>query len=247
MDRKEEKLIATVIVGTLRNWKRRRVNILQVAEALKSLLTIRGSLDQVADLVKLSTEMVREFLKLLELPDEVKDLIGKGFINSVDIGYRISKLPQRDQIALAKRIIDKNLCSSDVRSIVKYKLDNPSMAIHEIVNRVLKSKDRKHFVAYLVVGEDTFDKLKPKFKSKNKIENKKFIQRIFNKVIKKENIVSFSLNGRVIIIKVTRKGLDMMKQKAKELKISLPEFGDALVREYLDNKPKITRLVNDKI
>lgn len=241
MDSKERKLIGIVIVGTLRNWKKRRVNILKVAEALKSLHTLYGSLDKVSKSVKLSSEMIREFLKLLELTDQVKNLIQKGLINSVDIGYRISKLHKKDQIVLAKNVVNKNLRSNDIRNIVRYKLDNPSIKINEVMRRVLESKDKKYFVAYLGIEEHTFEELKLKLISKNEIENSKFILDIFNKVIKKEHIVSFTLNGRVIIIKVTREGLDAMREKTKELRIPLSNLGDALVKEYLDNKLKIAK------
>jgi len=235
MDSKERKLIGIVIVGTLRNWKNRRVNILKVAEALKSLQAVYGSLDKLSEAVKLSPEMIREFLKLLELTDKVKNLIQKGLINSVDIGYRISKLQEKEQIVLAKNVIDKNLCSNDVRNIVRYKIDNPNIDINEVINRVIESKDKKYYIAYLGIEEPTFEKLKPEVKNKNKIERSKFIQRIFNKVIEKEHIFSFTLNGRVIIIKVTREGLSAMRQKAKELRIPLSKLGDALVKEYLNN------------
>jgi len=240
MDRKERKLIGTVIVGTLRNWKKRRVNILKVAEALSSLhgLYGYGPLDRVSESVKLSPEMVREFLKLLELTDEVKDLIEKGLINSVDIGYRISKLQKKDQIVLAKNVISRNLCSNDVRNIVRYSLDNRNIPINKIIRRVLESKDKKYYVAYLGIEEHTFEKLKPDLKSKSEIESSTFVQRVFNKIMKKEYIVSFTLNGRVVIIKVTRNGLDAMRQKAKELKIPLSKLGDALVKEYLHKKLK---------
>lgn len=236
MDPKERKLIGVVIAGTLRNWKQRRVNILEVAEALKSLHALYGSLDKVSESVKLSKEMIREFSKLLHLTDEVKGLIRKGFINSVDIGYRICRLREKDQIVLAKNVISRNLSSCDVRNIVRYKLDNPYIDINTIIRRVLESKDRKYYVAYLGIEEDTFTKLKSKLKKKRKMDRSKVVRRIFSKTIRKEHIDSFALDGRVIIIKVTRHGLDAIRKKSKELRIPLSRLADSLVKEYINSK-----------
>lgn len=239
MGPKERKLIAIVIVGTLRNWRERRVNILEVAEALRSLYKLYGSLKRVSATVKLSQEMVRQFLKLLDLTDEVKHLIKQGHINSVDIGYRISKLKKTHQTALARAVVGKNLCSKDVRSVVRYKLDNPKMPINQIVKRVLESKDKKHFVAYLAIEQNTFRKLKRELKAKDSAEVGQLIPRLFGKVASRENIVHLTLNGRVILIKVTRNGLRQLRDKAKELSTPLSGLGESLVREFVNEKSKI--------
>ncbi len=46
-------------------------------------------------------------------------------------------------------------------------------------------------------------------------------------------MVSFELNGRVVIVKVLREGLQEMRNKAKKLKVPLAKLADALVKEHL--------------
>lgn len=231
MGSKEIELLAIIAAGTKR--KKRAVNILKVAKALKDLYNLYGSSDAVSKAVKLSPEMIREFLELRELTGEVKTLIRKGLINSVDIGYRISKLPSKDQVILAKNTLKKKLSSNDVRAIVKHKIDNPKISINKVVKDVLESKVKKIFVAYLGIGKNTFERLEKGYKTKNKTN---LIKALFYKVINKRNIVFFSLNGRVVVIKVLREGLEEMRSKAKNLKISLSKLADALVKEYLEGK-----------
>lgn len=224
----EVKLLAIIAAGTKR--KKRIVDILKVAEALKDLHDLHGSRDAVSKIVKLSPEMIREFLKLLSLTDEVKALIKKGLINSVDIGYRVSKLSKKDQIVLAKYVFEKGLSSGDVRNIVKYKIDNPSILITNAVKNVVDSKVTKIFVAYLGIDKNTNERLEQKYRNKDKSV---LIKSLFEKLVGKENIVLFSLNGRVVLIKVSQEGLERMKRKAKQSRISLSKLANTLVREYL--------------
>lgn len=231
MGSKEIELLAIIAAGTKR--KKRAVNILKVAKALKDLYNLYDSSDAVSKAVKLSPEMIREFLELRELTGEVKTLIRKGLINSVDIGYRISKLPSKDQVILAKNTLKKKLSSNDVRAIVKHKIDNPKISINKVVKDVLESKVKKIFVAYLGIDKNTFERLEKEYKTKNKTN---LIKALFYKVINKQNIVFFSLNGRVVVIKVLREGLEEMGSKAKNLKISLNKLANALVKEYLEGK-----------
>ncbi|MEW6586182.1 MAG: hypothetical protein AB1442_11305, partial [Nitrospirota bacterium] len=98
----EAKLIAEIIAGTKR--KKRRINVLKVADNLRALHEQHKSLVKVANIVDLSPEMVRQFIKLNSLPNEVKKLFKDGHLSGVDIGYRISKLERKDQIAIAQRL-----------------------------------------------------------------------------------------------------------------------------------------------
>lgn len=221
--------LAKIGKGTRR--KKREINLLEVSEAIKSKYDKFKSLDKVAELVKLSPEMVREFLKITELEEEVKELIKLGLINSIDMGYRISKLERKDQVILAKYIVDNKLSSGDVRAIVKFKIDNPKKPIEKVINKVTQSKDKKVYVAYLGIDNDTFEKFSKEIRNKDKA---KIVKEIFNEVVPTKFIVYFELNGRIVIIKVLKEGLQKMRFKAKELKIPLAKLADALMEEYLE-------------
>jgi DNA-directed RNA polymerase subunit L len=222
------KTLAKIGKGTKR--KKKDINELEVAKEIAFLYEMYNSLDKVAKLVKLSPEMVRQIKSLITLEDEVKKLYMDGVLKGYDIGYRISKLQGKDQIMLTKYIIDENLSSKDVRAIVKYKIANSKIPIEEVVTKVIQSKDKKIYVSYLGIEEDTFNRLLRKIKNRDAIKTLKFI---FNGVVSHKFITSFELNGRVVILKVIKEGLTKIRSKAKELKIPLAKLADTLVKEYL--------------
>ena len=229
MDKASFKSLAKISSGTKR--KKRQINLLQVAQEMNSLYSKYNSLDKVAKIVKLSPEMVRQFLKINDLDQTVKDLISSDSITSVDIGYRISKLQKKDQAILAKHIVQRNLSSDDVRAIVKFKIDNPAIPIEKTVDKVIKSKNKNIYVAYLGIKDLTFKQLREKYKSK---DVSTIIRHIFGGFLPRQYIVSFELNGRVVIAKVSKEGLQKMREKAHRLKVPLANLAEASVKKYLE-------------
>lgn len=223
------KRIAKIGIGTKR--KNREINLLEIAKEINSLYKENKSLEKTGQIVKLSAEMVRQFIKIIYLDDKVKDLIKEGLITSVDVCYRISKLNKYEQIIFANIIIDKSLNSDDVRAIIKFKLNNPRIPIAQAAQKVIQSKDKQIYVAYLGIEEENF-KIFSKIIA-NKKMREKTIKSIFLNFIPQKLIASFELNGRVVVVKLHQEGVKKMRNKAKELMISLPKLADALVNEYI--------------
>ncbi len=231
MASKEIEILAIIAAGTKR--RGRVVNILRVAEALKELYQLHGSLSAVSKVAKLSPEMIREFIKITELTSEVKHLIRKGLINGIDISYRISKLPARDQVVLSRSVLRKQLTSKDVRFIVKYKIDNPKLSMSKAVQYVMESKNRKIYVAYFGIDENTYESLGNKLGRGSK---RALMKSLFFGVAGKNNVVCFDLSGRVVLIKASREGLERMRNKTREAKVPFKRLADTLAREYLGGK-----------
>lgn len=231
MDSKDFQSLVKIGKGTKR--KMREINLLEVAEEMKSLYARHKSLDKVARIAKLSQEMVREFLKINDLNKRVKNLIRAGSISSVDICYRLSKLEQKDQAHLARLVVESKLSSEDVRSIIKYKIDNPDMRIGDAVDKTLESKDKKVYVAYLGIDKDVFGGLTKRSKEK---DPGRAVLEIFESIIPCEFIVSFELNGRVVILKVSKEGLKRIREQAKMLNVPLKSFANALIKAHLEGR-----------
>jgi len=223
------KSLAKIGKGTRR--KKREINLIELAKEISSLYNEYRSLEKTAKIIKLSPEMVRQFLKINELDENVKQLIKDNLITSVDICYRISRLDKKSQNLLAEQAISKKLSSNDVRAIVKYKINNPRLSISQVIDRVIQSKDTKIYVAYLGIDKNTFDQFSYKLKEKENIENK--LKSLFSAIIPPRSISSFELNGRVVILKFQKEGIDKLRDKAKELKVPLARLADALIKEYL--------------
>ena len=62
MSSDEVKLLAIIAAGTKRAAKKRKVSILKVAKALKDLHDLHSSYGAVPKIVKLSPEMIRQFI-----------------------------------------------------------------------------------------------------------------------------------------------------------------------------------------
>jgi len=224
----EIKSLAKIGKGTRRKY--RDLDLLDVSEEIKSLYLSLKSLSKVAELTKLSPEMVREFLQVNKLDPRVKRLIKKRLINSVDIAYRLSKLKKDDQYILAKLLIKNGFTSKDIRNVVNFKLDNPKVSLMRATERVIQSKDKKLFVGYFGIEKDVFDSLSQLPNKKRSNEN--IIKSIFLEIVTEPFLVDFELNGRVVIIKVTREGLSKLRIKARLLRIPLKQIANRLVIQY---------------
>ncbi|MCX6639506.1 MAG: hypothetical protein NTW14_03370 [bacterium] len=223
------KAIAKISKGTKR--KKREINLLQVAEGVKVLYDQYSSLSKISELVKLSPEMVREFLKILELDEKVKNLIKQDLIISVDICYRLSKLNKEDQFDLAKLIIENKLSSEDTRNIVKFKIDNHAIPINILVKRFIASKNRILYVLYLRVKESTLRQLRTSIES-NKIDE--ILDKQFKVLIHTVDFESFELTDGVVILKLFKENLMKLRQFAKEHRTPLPKLAEYVANTYLE-------------
>lgn len=221
------KTLAKISKGTRR--KKREVNDLEIAEEIKTLYERCDSLEEVARLLRISSEMVRQIKSLTTLEEDVKGLYRDGKLKGYDIGYRISKLQKKDQIILAKQVLNRNLTSEDVRAIVKYKMDNHRMGVSRVIDKVIESKDKNIYVAYLGIEKDTFEKLLRKNKNIRRI-----VRSILTRVVPYKFVTYFELNGRVVTLKVTKEGLQEIRSAAKGMKVPLSQLVDTLVKRYLE-------------
>lgn len=178
MELDEEKALAILFVN-LKGSKKK--DYLATAKACRFLRKIYGSFAKVAEKVGVSSEIIREFDSLVDLPEEVKEIVSKRAIR-LDTGYRIStKLQGKErQVAIAKAVADLN--AFDARAIIEYAEKNPDMPASQVKSQVLGSKtvtERVH-VFVLPLAEETFQALRTeatKMKTKPEELVKKIIQK----------------------------------------------------------------------
>jgi hypothetical protein len=134
----EQTARAVVFANTRR--KKRTNDLVTVAEAFDHLVKVHGSQKAAAKEVNLSPEMVREFLKILSLPPEVKQLVRTRKIDRLDVAYKISMLPKREeQIKAARQSAD--LSTDDVRDVNRL-ISSTGMSVEESKKKVLESRLR---------------------------------------------------------------------------------------------------------
>jgi hypothetical protein len=223
------KALAIISKGTRR--QKRGISLLSIGREIQSLYSIHKSLPKVASIVKISPEMVREFLKVVTLEKEVQQLVETGKIESVDMCYRLSKLKGKEQVSLAEAIVGQGLQSKDVRAIIRYKLDHPEMEMDAVIDRVIQSKNREVYVAYFVLEDDVMKKVNKT--ARNAQARLELVKAIFDEVIPKKLIIFLGLSKKVVTVKAEKEAVPMLRKEAKRLKVPLPKLANALVRNYL--------------
>ena len=101
--------------------KKRKEDLLTIARAFDWLVKNRRSREKVGREFGLSTEMIRQFLTVLNLPAEVQRLFGERALDSVDVAKEIAALPDPDeQVELARKIADMGTKDArDIKRLVK--------------------------------------------------------------------------------------------------------------------------------
>lgn len=213
-DEINEALVA-LIASTKR--KNRKLNPLEVVEKIQIAKKGIGSLPKVAKRIGLSYEMLRQIYSVRNCSEGVKELVRERKLESYDILYRLSKLPPSSQIAVAKRVIAGELTSEDVRAIVTFYGDFPSISIGEIIERIKSSRNIKQYVVYFESGSA---KIKPAA-----------LRSRFESIFGKGNIVSLHVDVGIgeLVLNVT--GKKRLQEEAKHRGLTKRELIRKLVVE----------------
>ena len=153
----EESALALVFANTRRRPEKRAADLVTVAEGIRYLVELYGSRKAVADKVGLSSEMIREFLAVLELPEPVRELVSRRDIDRLDVALEIYMLRDRDkQVTAAKTVAD--LPSKDVRDIRRL-AEQAGLSIEESKRIVLDAKPKGLHIFLMDFDDDTYKAL----------------------------------------------------------------------------------------
>jgi len=214
-----EDLIIELILNTHKK-ARRALDLIEISDRIELLKKEFDSLNILAKKIGISDEMVREFSSVRTLPEEVKEFIKKRKIDSIDIAYRLSLLnDSKRQIDLAKKIIEKELLSKDVREIVAILRMSSGISVNKAI---LKYKETKDIIRYKFILP-----LKRLPKKLHKIDNHKLSQHIQKKIEKKlgfNSVYESSIYMDLLMLILTEDGFYYLKKRARELGITKKEL-----------------------
>jgi len=235
MRRAEIQHLAMALAGTRR--KNRAMDLVTLAGSLVALKGEYGSIQAVARAVGISSEMVREFLHISDLSGPVKKAVRQRKIDSVDVAYRLSRLPRPVQDALAREIVARHMTSDDVRWIDRYLRDHPGVSVRDAVDRVLRSKDRIEYVAYL--------RLSPRIKKNlrrarmSDTAGLRVAQAALERAIAKADLLSLERLDDILKVRVTAAGLRSLRVEARRMGVPLREVAGALALETLSGHKQL--------
>ncbi len=133
----EEKLIS-ILYANFQGKKRKINDWMFLAENIKKLSDFYGSHKKLAQNLGISNELIRETLKLLELPKYVQELVKNNKIKH-EVAWRISSIKgNENQVRVAKAIIGLN--THEARDVARIFRNNPNMNIEDYVEKLKKSK-----------------------------------------------------------------------------------------------------------
>lgn len=153
MNALDEDSALSILFGNTKR-KRRNVDLITVAKSCEYLSRLYGSNVAVAKKVGLHSEMVRQFLSLLKLPDEIKGLISARQIDKLDVAYRISTLADAGQQSAAAKALANIESSRDVRDVVR--LMKGGIAPQESAAIVMTAKPKGYHIFVMDFDDKTY-------------------------------------------------------------------------------------------
>jgi hypothetical protein len=177
----ESTALATVFSNT--KCKKRPDNLVTVAEAMKYLTNLYRSQRLLARKIDLSTEMVRQFLSVLDLTRNVKALFAIRKIDSVDIAKELAALGDKKTQESAARAI-ANCPSKDVRDI-KRLIKSRHFGVEAAKNTVLDAKPKGLNVFVLDLDDETSQKVVSEAKAQ-KMKPAELVRQIVTNYLKKK-------------------------------------------------------------
>lgn len=109
-----------VIDSLVENIQRENLNSLEIANGIDSLASITGfNHQQISEKLGMSRVAVTNFLRLLKLPDPVKELVVDGRLDQGHARALLGMELESDMVTLAKEIVKKDMSVRQVEHAVK--------------------------------------------------------------------------------------------------------------------------------
>ena len=192
--------LAILISSTKR--KKRLVSLVDVSRWLDIAVNKLGGYEEVADRLGLSTKMLRQFSLVARFHPKVKVFFERRAIDSIDAVVHLLMLSNTEQVIVAKLLAKKKIDTTDLRAIVQIRKSNAKIPIRNIIDEVIKSKTKKHYVVEFIIREG---------------DNYKELMKQFKKHISTNNIIRLDIEGSFGGLVLTKDGKQELYQTAKKL------------------------------
>ena len=114
-------------MGLVENIQRRDLNVIEEAEGYRLLKEQFGiTQEDLAERVGKSRPAVANSLRLLELPDEVKQLLARGILSAGHAKVLLSLEGERDRTLLARECVERSLSVRDLEKRIK-RMNQPAV------------------------------------------------------------------------------------------------------------------------
>lgn len=209
-----QQAIAALIKGT--RSRKRPISLIAVCAHLKKAIGCYGSVSVVAEKISLSESMLRRFLSIEKLSEEMLSLVEERTIDSIDSVAEIAGLDKVRQNQLALCFPDSRLSTEDVRNFVRLSRRFPEMTASQILKTIENARTKKVYsYEFVRRGNQTPESLKEQLMS----------------IVSKTNIVDICFGNALGKLIVTSEGRSEIAKNAKAFSLS-PE---KLIQHCLTN------------
>ena len=212
-DKRLEKALWVIIRSTRR--VKRLVDLVTLYQNILYAKREVGGLETLAERVKLSVQQLKDFLTVEKLCADVKTLVEKRVIDSVDVVKNISKLPAKKQRVLAEHFADGKVTSKDVRIITTFAQKFPSKSMTKVITDYQKSKDIRVYVA--------------QFRVPAHFNNRVGLHKRFEDIVGKSEMRKLQFQGRVAVLEVTSLGYKRLREAVRKEQTTLRRFIESTV------------------
>lgn len=213
--RKLEKALALIISCTRRI--KRPLDLVTLSKNILYAKRCMGSLEAVAEAVGLSVRQLKDFLAVEDLCADVKNMVEKRKIDSVDVVKNLRRLTVKKQKILARRFVSGKITSKDVRIITTFAQKFPDKSMKKVITDYKKSKDIRVYVA--------------QFRLPVRFNNRVGLRKQFEEIVGRREIINWHLRGRVVVLELTALGHKNLREAVRKRRTSLRKFVESVVEK----------------
>lgn len=215
--RKLEKALALIISCTRRI--KRPLDLVTLSKNILYAKRCMGSLEAVAEAVGLSVRQLKDFLAVEDLCADVKNLVEKRKIDSVDVVKNLRRLPAKKQKILARRFVSGKITSKDVRVITTHAEKFHNRSIERLMADYEESKDIRLYVA--------------EFRVTPSFHNQAGLLKRFEEIVGKDEIKRLQFKRGVAVLEVTTLGHKKLREAVRKRRTTLRQFVTSVLKEVM--------------
>ena len=204
-EREKQEALAALIRNT--RTTARSLSLIEVERWLATAIRQVGGLAAVAELVGLSSKMLRQFQSVNRLSAPVRQIFQSRRIDSVDAAVHLSKMPSRKQLPVARELASGAINTVDLRVIAEILVRNPRMGAGTAIENVKATRNVMHHVAEFVIRGSGVDNA--------------VLKRRFDDALGKQNVVSVNEKegiGRLVLTSPGKRALIKMCRESGRTK-----------------------------
>ena len=217
----EEKALAFIIA----TYGKKGYSLVQKAEAFAFLYRLYGSVNEVSRITGIDNSSVNRYLRIIELPEEVKELVSTGKICSYHVASELTRIQDGERLFQTAKIM-VGVPREIGREIIRYVLKHPDISIVSCAKTVLEGYKNELNLHILIL--DLNDLFNEKIIDKINDLDISIFEKNVKDMLHLEHKIFIKLENRILIIIMDKEQIKYIKQRIKPRKNILKIIEEAV-------------------